>query len=122
MPCTAAAAACTVVTHGIPARHGGGADLVAVHPWARVAGCPPGRVQDEVDLAGDDPPHDVAAALAELADDLGGDAVAPQHLRGARRGEDAEAQVDSRLTGKIAARLSRLATHTNTVPLTGSDP
>jgi hypothetical protein len=52
-------------------------------------------------------PSDLGAALArDLAHDLGLDAVAAQHICGARRGQDGEAEVDSRrLTGKMHGPL-----------------
>ena len=100
MPCTAAPSPCTVVMHGMLVSDGGGADLVAVE-----RGEPPlvtvRRVDDQVDLAVEDELDDGRlavgpVALAVLADDRRGDAVAPQHLGRALGGEDLEAEVGQR--------------------------
>ena len=72
------------------ARDRGGADLVAVLAGADAEG----RVEDEVDLAGQDARDDVVAlAVRVLADDGGVDAVAPEHLGGALGREHLEAEV-----------------------------
>ena len=122
MPCTAAATACTVVRHGNASGDRRGADLVAVDTRPGVARGTPRSVEDQVHAARQDLLDDVARAVGELADDLGLDPVASQDRAVPAVARIRKPRSDRRFTGKIAARLSRLATDTNTVPFTGSDP
>ena len=125
MPCTAAASCCTVVMIGLSIARGRRADRVAVGPRRRAG--PHGRVDDHVDLAVEDQstierrPRRRASAV--LAHHLGLDRrCGAARLPCPRSRAIAKPRSTSRLTGKIMARLSRLATDTKTVPWCGSPP
>ena len=124
MPCTAAASSWTVVMIGRSIAMAAGADLVAVGAGAAAGR----RVDHHVDLAGEDPLDDRRLAVGPAAGAVLADHGRPRRRCGAaRRRCPSVARISkprsaSRLTGKIMARLSRLATETKTAPLVGSPP
>ena len=133
MPCTAAARPATVVTHGTPRRT---AAVLISYPSSRTAAeaaerLPEGRVHDQVYLTVQDARDDgrlAAPIAAGPAPSLCFRTILARtpFLRSTSAVPDV-AQISKprsarRLTGKTIARLSRLATETNTRPFTGSDP
>src|SRR5215472_1475773 len=84
------------------AAHGRGPDLVAINTRARLAGAAERRVDNEVDLTGQDGIHDRrlaarATAVAVLTHDRGMHSVAAQNLAGSAGGPDLESQVSKTL-------------------------
>ena len=129
MPCTAAARPATVVTHGTPRRT---AAVLISYPSSRTAADAAERLPQgvftirstspsrmRVTTVGSPPGAAPSLCLRTIL-------ARTPFLRSTSAVPDV-AQISKprsarRLTGKTIARLSRLATDTNTRPLTGSDP